>query len=509
MSPLLAQTWLILRNDLRLTWRDLNAGRWKDYVSWSLFVVLFLVANAISIAIFFAFGKAPPLIGETVAWLFFGSIMFTAAMNQAIRVLFERADFDLLLSSPVSPRAILLARLATMTVAAASSALLLLVPLINGLLLAISPRYTAGYAVWLLLSCALASAGVWLTLLLVKWLGPRRARTWAQVISAVLGAGLYLCTQSHNLLPKETTGPLFAWARTVFNHPATTLVARAGRAEWLALFTLAAITALFAALTTRLLSRMFIGGVQEAAGIAPVRRRGAARPDHFVEGVVRATFRKDVRLIVRDPLLLAQVLPTALYMLPAVFAFGRFGGVALLGSAALVIGAQFSFALTAVAAAGEECWDLIRMSPTAERRLRHAKMAAGMALPLVLCTILCLILALLGHPWLAVLSLGFSVACSAACAWLQVAQIKPTPRRDVLRRGSGEGNVGRGIMAAVIMMIGAAGLGCAATNHPIAAAVLLCLTALVVAACFALVSMEEITHRDFSSSTAGSETSPA
>ncbi len=456
MSPLLTQTWLILRHDLRLTWRDLNTGRWKDYVSVSLFVVLFAIANAIAIGIFFAFGKTPPLVGETVAWLLFGSIMFTAAMNQAIRVLFERADFDLLLASPVSPRAILLARLATMTAAAAFSVLILLIPLVNGALLAVSPRYTAGYAVWLLLSCAVASAGVWLTLLLVQWLGPRRARTWAQVISAVLGAGLYLCTQSQSFLRKETTGPFFAWAGDVLAHPILSFVARAGRAEWPALFSLVAVTVLFAALTTRLLARMFIGGVQEAAGIAPVRRRRDAGPYVFTAGVVRATFRKDVRLIVRDPLLLAQVLPTALYILPAVFAFGHFGGVALLGSAALVIGAQFSFALTAVAAAGEECWDLIRMSPTAERRLRHAKMAAGMALPLVVSFILCLILALLGRPWLALLSLGFTVACSAACAWLQVTQIKPTPRRDLFRRGSGSGNVGRGMMAALIMMIGAA-----------------------------------------------------
>ncbi|MEO5958955.1 MAG: hypothetical protein ABIZ49_09245 [Opitutaceae bacterium] len=507
MNSLAAQTRLILRNDLRLLWRDLRSGRMKEYLSVGLFVVLFCIFNAIAIGIFFAFRQSPPLGAETLAWLFFGFLMLGAAMNQAIVVLFERADFDLLLPSPVSPRAILLARLATVTVGAALAVAMFLLPLLNGALLAVSWRYAAGYLVWLLLSGAVASAGVWFTLLLVKWLGPRRARTWAQVVAAVLGASVYLVTQSQQFLHGrgDASGRVFGQIVEALAQPPVSFIAQAGRGDPLALLALAGLTAVFAGLTTRLLGRMFVGGVQEAGAIVPKRRSRAGRRHVFTEGVVRATFWKDVRLIARDPLLLAQVLPTALYILPGLFGISRLGGVGLLAPLALFLTGMFSLSLTAVAASGEECWDLIRMSPTPELRLRVAKMAAGMALPLVLCVVLCAVMAFFGRPWLALLTLIFSAGCAAGGSWLHVARIKPTPRRDVMKRGERH-NYGRGFVAAIILMLGAGGLGFAAAGSWKVAAVLLGATVLAVIACFALVDLEEVHGRDFAALESGRET---
>jgi ABC-2 type transport system permease protein len=497
MSSVLAQTRLILRHDLRLLWRDIMATRWSDFLTVGLVVVLFIIANAISISLFFIFRRQPPLGAEMIAWLFFAFLMTGAAMNHAIKLLFERSDFDLLLSAPVSPRAILLARTAAMSVGAALSAAILLLPLVNGAALAISPGYAAGYLVWLLLSCAVASAGVWFTLLLVKWLGPRRARTWSQVVAALLSAGIFLAFQGQNFLPLDDRGRIVSRLIRVLGQPRPALLARAGRGEILPLFGLAAVAAIFTGLTARLLGRMFIGGVQDGNAIVPQKRRAASHRHVFVAGAIPATFWKDVRLIVRDPLLLAQVLPTALYLLPAVFGISRFGGAALLGSAALVLATQFSLALTAVSASGEECWDLIRMSPTAELRLRLAKMAAGMALPGILTVVLALTLIVLGHPLHALLTLVFSFGCAAAASWLQVAHIKPTPRRDVLRRGGGDRNIMAGIVAALLMLLGGAGLAFAGSSHWIVATALLGATALCVLACFTLVQLEEISAREF------------
>jgi ABC-2 type transport system permease protein len=501
MSPLAIQTRLVLRNDLRLLWRDLMSTRWKDFLSVSLIVVLFLIANAIVIPIFFAFRRPPPLGAETIAWLFFGSLMLTTAMNHAIKVLFERSDFDLLLSAPISPRAILLARTAAMSAAAALSVALFLLPLLDGALLAVSFGYAAGYLVWLLLSCAVSSAGVWFTLILVRWLGPRRARVWAQVVAALLGAGVYLVIQGQSFIRDSLRSESISRAMGVLKHPVVAFVARAGRGELLPLLALAAISVVFTALTTRLLARMFIGGVQEGIAIMPGRKRASSRRHGFVEGVARATFWKDVRLIIRDPLLLAQVLPSALYILPAFFGLGRLGGVALLGPVSLVLATQFSLTLTAVAASGEECWDLIRMSPTAELRLRVAKMAAGMALPMIVSALLCFILVPFGHPVLALLGMIFSFGCAAAASWLQVARISPTPRHDIMRRRrSGGQNIMGGIIAAIIMLIGAAGLGFAGSSHWIVATVLLGVTVLLVLACFVFVNLEEVSSREFQSS---------
>lgn len=275
MNSLTAEIRLILRNDLRLLWRDVQATRWKSVMSVSLLVVLFLFANALSIALFFGFRQQPSLGYETLAWLFFGFVMLGAAMNHAISVLFERADFDLLLASPVSPRAILFARQATMTVGAAIGVAMFLLPMLNGALLALSWRYAAGYAVWLLLACAVASAGVWFTLILVKWLGPRRARTWAQVMAAGLGASVYLVVQGQNFMPMETRTAILARTAQLLSQPAIAFVAQAGRGELRPLLALTGLTASFAFLTARLLARMFISGVQEAGGISPGQNEAA------------------------------------------------------------------------------------------------------------------------------------------------------------------------------------------------------------------------------------------
>ena len=503
MTPLslAAQTRLILRNDLRLLWRDLKASRWKDFLNVGLAVVLFLVANAVSIALFFAFRHQPALGTETIAWFFFGFIMLGAAMNHSIRVLFERADFDLLLASPVSPRAILLARLLTMTIGAALSVAIFLLPLLHGAILAVSWHYLAGYAVWLLLSCAVASGGVWFTLLLVKWLGPQRARIWAQVVAAILGAGIYLITQIGQFLHGDAQARFFDAAGRILSQPAFSFVSQAARGAWPSLAILAVVTALFGALTTRLLARMFITGVQEAGGISPGKKRGDTRPYVFVDGVMRATFWKDLRLIVRDPLLLAQILPTALYLLPAFFAFSRWGGVALLAPLTLVIATQFSSMLTTVAAAGEECWDLIRMSPTQEIKLRRAKMGAGMVLPLIFATVLGAVLGGLGRPWLALFTLVLSTATAAACAWLQVTKIKPTPRRDILTRKGGTWDVGRSLTTLGITLTGAGGLGLAASSHWLPAGMSIGLCIVIMTICFFSFELEEVQPREFSSGT--------
>lgn len=497
--PLFSATWLILRNDLRLLWRDVKTGRMGAYANFVLVAALLIVANVVSIAIFVALGRAPSLNLQTVAWLFFGFMMLGAAMNHAIRVLFERADFDLLLASPISPRAILLARLTTMTVGAALASGLFVVPLANGMIAGVSSRYAAIYPVWLLLSCISASAAVWGTLLLVQWLGARRARTWAQVISAVLGAGVYLVVQGQNILRlKFRPGVIDGW-HELFRRLRVDYLARAGQAEFGPLLAVALLAALSIAITTKLLHRMFITGVQEAGGIAPKSRKRPRKPYRFRTGVGRATFLKDLRLIARDPLLLAQVLPTAMYYLPVMAGFLKYGSAVILGPLAVLVAGQFSLALTAVAAAGEECWDLIHMSPTPELKLRLAKMAAGMVLPVAIALVLCVIVAFLGRPWLALLAAATAGAASTGCAWLQVTRIRPTPRRDVLRRRSGgDGDISRSIFSAVLMLVCAGGVGMVGAGLPRAGAVALGVGAAMIIGCFVTLSMEEVSLYELS-----------
>ncbi|MBL9206511.1 MAG: hypothetical protein JNN01_15575, partial [Opitutaceae bacterium] len=398
MSPFVSQTSLILRNDLRLAWRGLLAGKVRGLLGLGLVALLVILAHGVTLLILLQLKQPPPLVAEAFVWGFFGLIMLSVGMNQSIGLLFERADFDLLLSSPVQPRAVLAARMLSLGASAALTVAPFLLPLLNGALLGLSLHYAFGYLVWTSLAALSASLGVWIALGLVRWLGVRRARVVAQVMAALFGACLYLGMQLPRFLPKAFQHDVASQLLRVTQSPWFTAPARAARGEGVPLGLLLLLAGGSAAVTTRQMARTFISGTQDASVVAtPARRKGPASIHRWTEGLGRATFRKEIRLILRDPLLIAQVLPSALYILPAVLTFGREGGIRLLAPVMVVMASQFSMLLTAVAASGEEGWDLIRMSPAHDLTLRLAKMAAGLAVPIALTTAVGLVLGFSGH----------------------------------------------------------------------------------------------------------------
>jgi ABC-2 type transport system permease protein len=484
-----AQARLILRNDLRLLWRERSRGKRKAASRILLAAVILAGGHAVTILIF-SHSPSLPLGGEAAAWALFGFMMLGMSMNTVIRMFFERADFDLLLASPLQPRAILLARLSSLTVAAFLSVALFLLPLLDGVIIGISPRYFSGYAVWLMLAAAVASVGTWLTLSLVRLLGPARARTWVQVLAAVLGTAVYLSFQLQNYLPMEDRLTYVRTLQSVVDSSGLTLIARAGRGSALDLCTLAAATAVLLAITTRQLARTFLHGLQES-NVRPSSKQRSA-PYTFVGGLARATFRKDFRLIVRDPMLLTHVLPSAMYIAPAFLAFRKFGGATMLAPVAVVVATQFSTLLTEVAAAGEECLDLIRMSPSPEVRLRLAKMGAAMTLPLALALLISVGVGALSH-WIGGVATFLAAAGTAAGAsWLHVARIEPTARKDLLGRRRRRGSFGRDMAIGLLMTASCAGVALVvgATFWWLGLG-FLGLSALGITACFVLVDTVE------------------
>jgi ABC-2 type transport system permease protein len=493
MSVLLKQTRLILRNDLRLLWREIRSGKLKIATSAALLSLILLALHGISILGFLQLNKTPPLALEAGLWAFFGFLMLGAAMNQAIGLFFERADFDLLLSSPVTTRAVLLARIAVMSVGAFIGAALLLMPLLDGIIIGFSPAYIFGYIVWGLLSIIAACAGVWLTLAVVRLLGARRARIWVQVLAAVLGASVYIAFQTQRFLPSADRAAVLDALRTATGWLGFTHLARAGRGELTELLVLVGIVGLLAFFTARQLARTFLTGLQES-GVKPTRMpRAGGKNYRFSNSLVRATFFKDLRLIVRDPLLLSQILPSFMYILPAFLGFRQFGGITVLAPIAVVLAVQFSTLLSDAAVAGEECLDLIRASPSPETRLRLAKMAAGMALPLAASFIVCIVIAGFGHLWLALLTFMTGAVTASGCAWLSVTRVSPTARKDLLSRNRRRMSMGRSVLVGALL-IGACG-GVSLVAHGALWFIgipMLGATALGVIACFTFIRIEEI-----------------
>lgn len=493
MSALLGQTRLVLRNDLRLWWRDLRSGKSKLLTNGLLLGLGLTVLHAISLLLFFNLRHSPPLGVEAGVWAFFGFLMLGGAMNQAISLFFERADFDLLLSSPLPARAVLLARLSVMSLAAFVGAALLLLPILNGIIIGFSPTYLAGYITWALLAILVASAGVWMTLALVRALGPRRARIWIQIVAALLGASVFILIQTQNYLPASQKHTFWLFLTRAIDWLGLTHLARAGRGELTQLLPLAAISLAAVLLTARQLARVFLTGLQESES-RPTRARPASqRPYRFRGGVGPATFLKDLRLIARDPLLLSQVLPSLMYIVPAFLALGRLGVHTVLAPIGIVLAVQFSCLLADVAVAGEECLDLIRMSPSAERKLRLAKLAAGMALPLAGCLAVCIAIATLGRPFLALLVFATGTMTAAGCGWLCVTRIAPVARKDILSRKRPRRSIGRGIVVTVLMLTACGGVGMVAHGATwLLGLALIGATALGVVACFTLVDIQDI-----------------
>jgi ABC-2 type transport system permease protein len=459
VKTLARQVWVILRNDLLLFWRGLSGGKLRWLGSNAILIALFAGFHLLSIAFFWVLHRFPTLELESLVWGLFAFAMLGAAANQVIAVVFERADFDFLLSSPVSPRAILWARLAAIALSSFLSVGLFLTPLIDGMVIGLSRRYLAAFAVWALLALVVGSLAFWITLALVRWLGVRRARTIAQIVAVLLGMGVFILFQAQNFMPPSQRGAFLGKVGHVAAQLGFSQIARAGRGEIVPLAGLAALALGFSVMTGRQLARLLVTGVQ-AADESRGPRPGPAGRHRWSSGLFRAAFLKDLRLTVRDPLLLAQILPSVLYLVPAVMPFWRSLQLRALAPAGLGLTSQLALSLCLVSAWGEECWDLIRMSPVRETEIRNAKIAAALAPSMALAVLCSVGLVIAGFPGLAVLTVLMSAACGWGCARLAISEIRPTPRKDLLRRGGRTGRTWRFYAGMFLTLLGAAGLGC-------------------------------------------------
>ena len=122
--------WL-LHHEMRLAWRNVGGKRvWILFIGggfiWACIHVTawLLLNNKVDNAEF-----APALIpiSGAVFWLVF-SIMISQSIAHAVSALFDRGDLDLLLSSPLAPRAIFTVRGLGIGVAACILPLVLLLP---------------------------------------------------------------------------------------------------------------------------------------------------------------------------------------------------------------------------------------------------------------------------------------------------------------------------------------------------------------------------------------------
>ncbi|HEY1545666.1 MAG TPA: permease, partial [Xanthobacteraceae bacterium] len=200
MSQPATLTWFAT-HELRLSWRDwlgmMTAGRrWRGRSVVAALVLFGIAMHLIAYSMvgpYAAVGAEvdkASLVTITGCALLSWSLMVSQAMESVTRAFYTRSDLDLILSSPVAARKLFAVRIATMAGGIATMAVLLASPFINMLALQGGAHWLGAYAVAAALGATAAAFAVALTVALFRAIGPKRTRLIAQIVAAVIGAGV-------------------------------------------------------------------------------------------------------------------------------------------------------------------------------------------------------------------------------------------------------------------------------------------------------------------------------
>ena len=189
---------------MRLAWRNIVGGKRgrQRMIAIAILAVVFLI---IGVPAGWALSKVnvPVNTLSVVAAGAASALVFTLMLSQALaaatEALYTRGDLDLLFSSPLAPRKILTVRFLALAASAFTAFALFISPVLL-------PAALFGHWAWLsiyvvLASLALAASGCGLAVAvgLFALIGPRRTRTVAQILAAIIGAIFFLGSQFRNL----------------------------------------------------------------------------------------------------------------------------------------------------------------------------------------------------------------------------------------------------------------------------------------------------------------------
>jgi len=439
--------WLVV-HELRLAMRSRRRSRRGLWIGVALLAVFTCVGIMAGLGLRDVPIEGGPAVytGALAISILLVSFMTTQALLRSQHTLYESGDLDLLLSAPLEPRTILLAKLCGIAGSVVISFTLLVLPIAVPVAALGHPGLFGIPALLAALSLASACLGLAIMIGVVALAGPRAARTFGQVIGALLAGSVFLISQ---LLSNAGHGrnsgamSLFNWLREhqIGAGGVGALPGRAALGDPIAALLLFGGAILIFAATGYLFGRSFLSSYQKAR-MRLTRHRAAtgAVARHFRTGLFASMFAKEWRLLVRDPALAFQIVLRLIYLAPlALAAFGHGRGPPLLPAlafASVIIAGQLvgSFAWLAVSA--EDAPDLLNVAPIARKQVNRAKLASAMAMAAPFGLILPLALALTS-PLGALVTLAMTAAGGAAAGLIEIKWQKPAPRKTFRRRRSG------------------------------------------------------------------------
>jgi ABC-2 type transport system permease protein len=351
---------------------------------------------------------------STAVWSFLLFVMVSGGLVRALVVLHEQDDSSLLLSSPVSPRAILAGRLFGNALQSCVVDGFIIVPYINIRVFVadhIQFQFLWGYAVWFALAIIVTCIDGLFSFGLIRWLGLRQARFFSQAIPFLLIFGVTFFAGSVSIsvsevgpdqdhMPPEMQAHFIALA-----HTPMVWLAKAAAGHGLPLIVIFSTAVAMAVLTLRLTERAFIEGTQHIAeNDSPTLPGSADAP--FRPGLLRLEIHKNLRLIVRTPMMLVQCLAQSLMPIGVACVLGRDSLARAVAFFVIFAAGVLSGMLTIAAGTVEECEDLLAMSPWRVRLFRYGKILSGCLWPLGVALAVALGLFLVGE-WLLALAVLF------------------------------------------------------------------------------------------------------
>jgi ABC-2 type transport system permease protein len=448
--------WL-MRHELRLTWRGFTRGRagggGRFRRLWLLLVLPTILLFTAGLPLGFGLRHVQiPIVPVAVVVVAAGALgLFTLMLAQtlaaAVAALYERADLDLLFSSPLEPRRVLTVRFLAVAVNVYALFGLITTPIVLPSVVMGHPGWIGLEAVLLAIALAATGAGLLMAAALFRAIGARRTRTVGQVLAAITGAAFFITAQAYNILGRRQSASIwqtiagFAADPRFRPPPGLDWPLRAALGEPLPLLAIVAAGVGLFAIANQVLGASFAADAAAAAGAgAGAARRARAGPlSPFRAGVFQATVRKELRLLSRDPALISQVLLRVLYLIPlgAVLLRNAGRGQTLLlpGSVAALglMAGQVAASLAWITISAEDSPDLLAVSPAAVSVLRRGKIAAAIG-PVALLVAPVLVALAAFSPWIALVGAAGAAAQMAMGAYMNVWWQRPGKRAEFRRR---------------------------------------------------------------------------
>ena len=288
-----ASTLWLLAHEMRLTWRGYRAGQsGKGGKSGkgvgALIGLAILLAFACVGGVFLALavqGHEVPihplavLIADLLCAVLL-TLMLSQTLSASAEALYERGDLDLLFSSPIAPRKVLLVRSLGIATGVATIFMAFAAPILLPSILYGHPGWLGVFGVLIALALTATAVGLILAMALFALIGPRRTRTVAQVLAALVGAAFFLASQYRTLMGEAASESLYAtMVREAMDGrltppPWASLPLRAMIGEPLPLAGMLAVGIGLFWLATNALGRRFSDAAAAAQGAASKRPRG-------------------------------------------------------------------------------------------------------------------------------------------------------------------------------------------------------------------------------------------